>query len=181
MIFHLPTLQYDEDILLLEAELVDFKPFESGMNNGTWFDHAPNWLQGRVRDERCQEVFRVMDDIQKIAGCTDIRPRFYKQEANTEVPMHVDLNTKCSVNIILSDNSGPVVFEDHGEIMYKCAILDTTKRHGVPSYPEERILLKYSIFDQEYEYVCRNVLASSNEVSVKQTENNNLSSKIEST
>ena len=175
MIFHIQTLQYNKDILLLESELVDFENFKSGYQQGTWFDHAPNYFKGIVKDDRCKEVYNVLNQIRSITGIENISPRFYRQQNNTEVPMHKDLGTKCCVNIVLSDNFGPVYFEESGNHLYECALLDTTKMHCVPPYPEERIILKFSIFDYEYEYVCKKFLASSKEVLTKQTENNNLS------
>jgi len=181
MIFHIQTLEYNKDILLLESELVNFENFKSGYNQGTWFDHAPNYFKGRVKDERCKEVYNVLDQIKSITGIENISPRFYKQEKNTEVPMHIDLGTKCCINIVLSDDFGPVRYEKSGNHLYTCAILDTTIRHCVLAYPEERIILKYSIFDYGYEYVSKKFLASSKEVSTKQTEKSNLSSSIGST
>jgi len=155
MIHHIHNLEYDKDILLLESEYMDYTPYENGYNDGSWFSHAPSWLQGHVKDEKYGgEVFRVLNNIKTITGVKDIRPRFYKQKENTEVPMHADIGTQCSINIVLSDNAGPICFEGHGEFTYSCAVLDVTKRHSVPAYPEERILLKYSIFDYGYEYVC---------------------------
>ena len=65
--------------------------------------------------------------------------------------MHSDINTKCCINIILSKDSAPIVFEDIGEVTYKCALLNITKRHMVPAFHLERLLLKFSIFDKTYE------------------------------
>ena len=175
MIFHIQTLQYNKDILLLESELVEFDNFKSGYQQGTWFDHAPNYFKGIVNDKRCKEVYKVLDQIKGITGIENISPRFYKQLADTEVPMHIDLGTKCCINIVLSDNFGPVYYEDSGYHKYECGLLNTTIMHCVPPHPEERIILKFSIFDYEYEYVCKKFLVSLKNISTKQTENNNLS------
>jgi hypothetical protein len=64
--------------------------------------------------------------------------------------MHADYGTKCAINIILSDDAAPIIFEDVGEFNYTCALLNIQERHSVPSYPKERFLLKYSIFDVDY-------------------------------
>ncbi len=175
MIFHIKTLRYNKDILLLESELVEFENFRSGYNQGTWFDYAPNYFKGIVKNKRCKEVHKVLNQIKAITGIENISPRFYKQHADTEVPMHIDLGTKCCINIVLSDNFGPVYYEDTGYYTYECGLLKTTIMHRVPPYPEERIILKYSIFDYEYEYVCKKFLASENDMSTKHTENNSLS------
>ena len=52
---------------------------------------------------------------------------------------------------MLSDDNGPFVFEDIGNVDYKCALLNITKKHEVPSHSAERLLLKFSIFDITYE------------------------------
>tara|TARA_Y100000004_G_scaffold196985_1_gene269114 strand:+ start:5905 stop:6378 length:474 start_codon:yes stop_codon:yes gene_type:complete len=149
-------LDYDEDELLLEAEIVEYKPFESGFRTGSFFDHAPSWMQGHVHEvENFKEVKRLKNYIEEKINSNDVRPRFYRQEKNTEVPPHVDLNTKCAINIVLSDNYGPIKFTGNDSLFYKCAVLDTTKEHSVPPFPEERILLKFSIFDVSYEDVIK--------------------------
>jgi len=149
MLYHL-NLQYNEDLLLLEAESLDYNPFSTGGNKGSWFDYAPTWEQAKVTDLSnfmFKEVKRLTDLIQEVTSSKDVRPRFYKQQENTEVPPHIDHNTKCSINIVLSDNYGPIQFTGQEPAFYKCAVLDTSKEHWVPPYDEERLLLKFSIFD----------------------------------
>ncbi len=155
MLFEI-KLNYDKEKLLKEAEEINFKPFESGFKSGSWFDHAPTWKQAKVPNkEEYSEVLRLNNIIKNKIQSKDVRPRFYKQQSYTEVPRHVDINTKCSVNIILSNNFGPVQFTGHDPRYYKCAVLDTTKEHCVPSYEHERILLKFSIFDIDYDEVVK--------------------------
>lgn len=145
-------IKYDSKALISEHKKIEFKPFTSGKNNGTFFDHAPTWLQGRVKNlNDCPEIKRITEYLCQTLVSQDVRPRFYRQEANTEVPMHTDLNTKCCVNIVLSESAAPIVFEDLGAIEYSCALLNITKRHMVPPHPTERLLLKFSIFDVDYE------------------------------
>ena len=145
-------LSYSTRMLREEAMFVHYKPFETGRKTGSWFDHAPTWLIGRVNDSRlCTEVHRLKRLIEKVVGTGDAKPRYYRQKKSSEVPWHSDMNTKCCVNIILSDEAAPIVFEEVGEVSYKCALLDTTKRHMVPSSEAERLLLKFSIFDRTYE------------------------------
>jgi len=147
-------LQYDKEKLLEEAATIDYKPFESGFNDGNWFDYAPTWKQAKVPNHKnFSEVIRLNNFIKNKIDSIDIRPRFYKQQSNTEVPKHVDINTKCSINIILSDAYGPVVFRKQDPKFYQCAILNTTIEHSVPAYNKERILLKFSIFDKSFDEV----------------------------
>ena len=146
------NIDYSSHMLRDESFLVHYSPFKSGGTSGSWFDNAPTWLQGRVRDTRMYtEIHRLSNLFKKVIECKIIKPRFYKQEAGTSVPFHSDLNTKCCINIILSSKAAPIVFEDIGEVTYKCALLNITKRHMVPEFNTERLLLKFSIFDKSYE------------------------------
>lgn len=145
-------LDYNEEILLLQSETVEYLPYQTNLNTGTWFDYAPTWLQARVQNENLiSEVKRLTEFIKHKINSKEVKPRFYRQEANTEVPPHCDIGTKCAINIILSDNYGPIQFTGYEPMTYKCALLDTTKEHSVPPYPEERMLLKFSIFDVTFD------------------------------
>ena len=160
------NLSYDKIKLLAEMNNIIFNPFNdlgpkqkgtSKIPEGVWFDNPPTWLQGHVIEEY-PEISRVQTQICNLLECKDIRPRYYKQEKNTEVPMHSDRGTLCAINIILSDNHGPIVFKDLGEIYYECAILNLKKEHAVPAFPEERVLLKFSIFDLPYKDAIDNLI-----------------------
>jgi len=152
-------LVYDKDKLVKEMEQVNFLPYndlgpkQKGTSNipeGSWFKNPDTWLLGHVTKE-LPEVSKVVKQLEKLFGSKDIRPRFYKQEANTFVPLHTDTGTLSAVNIILSEDYAPVKFEGLGFINYKCALIDTQKRHGVPEHPTERLLLKFSMFDVSFE------------------------------
>ena len=82
----------------------------------------------------------------------DIHVRYYIQFAGGDLGMHKDYGTKCGINILLSENSGPVVYED-GEHYYTCALLNTQEDHAVPAYEADRLLYKISVMDLEYEEV----------------------------
>ena len=146
------NFNYSRQMLMNESAMVHYAPFRTGKTTGSWFDHAPTWLQGKVNDTRLyREVNRLKKRIEKHTGSQDVRPRFYRQEKNTMVPMHADHNTLCCVNIVLSTHAAPIRFEDVGEVQYKCALLNITERHMVPKFVAERVLLKFSIFDVSYE------------------------------
>lgn len=153
---HNIDLDYNKEKLIAEAEKLNFKPFELPKVYNSWFDYTPTWLQGMVIDgDELPEVSRLGSIISAKTGTLDIRPRFYRQEENTELPMHSDNGTLCSINIILSEEAAPIVFEEGGEFSYDCAILNIQERHSVPAYPKERFLLKYSIFDIDYNEVVK--------------------------
>jgi len=145
-------IDYDRKALISESKIATYKPFETGHNSGSWFDHAPTWLQGRITDlEGFPEIKRLTEHVAHKINSSDVRPRFYRQQANTSVPMHEDQNTRCCINIVLSEKAAPITFEDIGDVDYECALLNITRRHAVKEYPEERLLLKFSIFDVDYE------------------------------
>ena len=144
-------INYDVDKLILESELIDFKPFEikSKKAKGTPFEYFPSWELGRMKKPfgdiaKITQYFKSMFDV-------NIDPRYLKQHANAEVPMHSDNGTQTCINILLSDNFGPITFEDIGDVQYECALINVSKRHAVKKHIEERLLLKLSIFDKSYE------------------------------
>jgi hypothetical protein len=146
------NINYDSKLLIEESKIATYKPFESGYKNNTFFSYAPTWLQGRITNfDNFPEIKKITEYIAYKINSSDVRPRFYKQEANTAVPMHRDQNTKCCVNIVLSEKAAPITYEDIGDIDYKCALLNIRQSHEVKEYPEERLLLKFSIFDVDYE------------------------------
>lgn len=102
------------------------------------------------------EMFNYAQQICDLFNIKNSKPRFYMLGANASLPMHVDVNTTCSLNIVLSEGGAPVKFEDKS-YFYKTAILNTTNRHGVDNGPLDRRLFKISVFDQSFEEVTNNV------------------------
>ena len=153
MIQHL-KINYNKKLLLKESEQITYKPFESGHKSGSWFDHQPDWMYGKIKNKdliNLEETNRILSYIIEKTKATDVRPRIYKQAPNVEVPMHTDQSTKSAINIVLNDEYSPITFEEIGDVLYECALFDTTKRHGVKPHREERVILKYSIFDKSFE------------------------------
>lgn len=160
---------FSQQKLLDEAYSRQYEPFEVPMDDinsdPNWFNngvdvHMDQWTQARFfgheedgsdNVNNYPETNRVTKYFANIIGTKDIRPRFYKLEAGGEVPEHVDHNTKCGVNIILNDNAGPVEFVGVGLFDYRIALLNTSRLHRVPAHPQERILLKLSIMDVDYD------------------------------
>jgi len=83
------------------------------------------------------------------------RARYYIQNKGVYIPPHIDYNTKCSANFILTGSPDPICFED-GEYAYRNAIINTTKKHWVNS-TNKRILFKISYFDIDYEKMLSNI------------------------
>ena len=148
-------IQYDTNKLIEESKKVVWKPFKSKQQAGTFFDYAPTWLQGRVFGPHIDindfpEIRKICNLIKFKIKTDDVRPRFYKQKANTHLPNHTDQDIKCAININLNQKSSPMIFEDNIECNYKCALLNLAKGHSVPKFNKERLVLKFSIFDIEY-------------------------------
>jgi hypothetical protein len=86
------------------------------------------------------------------------KPRFYILKAHSSLPEHVDLNTKCSINVILSETAVAPIIIEGVKFSYSQCLLNTQRRHYVVNGPEDRLLFKLSIFDQEFEDVYQNIL-----------------------
>lgn len=122
----------DREDLIEEMHQQEFKPFRTDF-----------WQQGRVHGE-----FPAISIVNSVINGS---PRFYKQAANMEVPLHVDIGGQCAVNILLKGDNAPITFEDWGDIHYDCALIDIMQKHGVPAHPNERWLFRITIFDRSYE------------------------------
>jgi hypothetical protein len=144
-------LVFNKNLLIDEANKVNFEPFPGFPQLDSWFNNPSTWLIGKVENLTiCPEVNTLLLSIKHKLDCSDVRPYYYKQEANSEVPTHKDYNTQCSINIILSEIYTPIVFENYGEIKYTCALLNLQEQHSVSACPDTRLLIKFSIFDKTY-------------------------------
>lgn len=106
------------------------------------------WLISRYNNDYIRSI---MMDLGVAA-----KPRFYWTEPNSTIPEHVDYNTTCSFNFVLSDNPAPVTFGDK-EYTYEQCLLNTTLPHAVYNNNSERILLKLSVFDISYKDVIKKI------------------------
>ena len=142
------NLEYDIDKLNDEVKDLDFQPFNlytKGYNEST--DAA--WWIARIREDK--HVYPQINKIYKLLEADFIA--IHMQYANTRVNTHIDPNSLCCVNILLSGDTGPVIFEDYGKIYYKCALFNNQEWHAVPSYNKERLLLKFAYSKRSYEKV----------------------------
>jgi len=146
------NLDINYNLLRFQADDAPFKPLKirKEQAQNTFFEYAPTWQFGRIYEPvgHMKELHELFTDIFQDPK---IWINYLKQDANTSVPMHADSGTICAVNIIVSDNAGPITFENIGDVEYKCALINTSQRHAVKAYPEERILLKYSMKTKTYE------------------------------
>ena len=87
----------------------------------------------------------------------DAEPKFYILQANTQLLPHIDQDTTCSINFLLSDGAAPVRFSEN-EYYYRTALLNTTRTHSVDKYPKDRILFKLSIKAEGFDIVKQKIL-----------------------
>lgn len=117
--------------------------------------HGPvrDWFITRVEDDE------YISSIKKAFRIPNAKPRFYRLKANASLPEHVDMGTKCSINVLLSDEPAPIIIEGR-EFYYTSCLLNTQRNHYVVNGPIDRLLFKLSILDQEFDEVYANNLNS---------------------
>ena len=142
-------IPFDKEKLLNEANIV--KSFAKGYTDDRYPGmELDKWLMLRHTNDYIKSLMRAIG----VEG----KPRFYWLEPNAVIPEHVDNGTLCAVNFVLTENPAPVNFSGE-KYTYKVGVLDTTKPHSVVNGPEERILFKISIVNEDYETVVNKLLA----------------------
>lgn len=101
-----------------------------------------DWKISRYTDSAIEKVIKDFE----VEG----RPRFYWLKPFAVIPEHTDNETQCSINIILSEDPAPITIQGQN-FYYNQALLDTTVPHSVVNGPEERIMLKISIFNESFQ------------------------------
>lgn len=104
-----------------------------------------DWLVGHHISEY---VKKIMSDF-KVTG----KPRFYWLQPYAVIPEHVDNETLCGLNFILTDQSSPISFGDQ-HYFYESILVNTTLPHSVVNNEHERILFKISVFNETFEQVA---------------------------
>lgn len=136
----------NKDKLLVVADSV--KDIARPYTDPRYEKSLDTWLILRYSNDYIEQIMKDFD----VEG----KPRFYWQEPNSVLPMHVDHNTTCSINFVITDDPAPVTVGDV-DYVYKQCVLDTTKLHGVTTGDEERIILKISIFNESYEDLIKRI------------------------
>ena len=122
--------------------------------------HSVNYIDPRI--EKIARNWKVIKHtspyIEKIINDFGVggSPRFYWLDPDTRLRTHVDNGTTCSINLILNENPAPVTMSNV-DMFYTQALLDTTVPHSVTNGPEERVLLKISIFDKTFKEVAQQI------------------------
>jgi hypothetical protein len=140
-IMHL-KLEYDKIKLREEFRRLDFKTFFTSPNI------KDTWLRATLQDTN---DYPIIDSLHKKFKGSNIIA--FTLRPNAYVHMHTDPKTRCAVNIILSDDYGPAIFEEFGEVKYECALFNNSRMHMVPAYPKERLLLMFAYLENSYEEI----------------------------
>lgn len=150
MIEPLVLLNYPLDIKILWRDAENARTTSEPYGNDPRYpnQHHDQWLISRHTSEY---INQIMEDFE-VTG----KPRFYWLMPNAHLPEHIDYNTKCSINFILSDDEAPVTIEGR-DYFYKQALLNTTRPHSVTNGKSLRLLLKISLFDEAFEDLAKRI------------------------
>ena len=131
----------DKALLLQQANeaKINAKPYD---NPSTTKPPRDEWKINRYTSEYIEQIANDLGIICK--------PRFFWLAPNTILGKHKDVSTLCSVNFILSDDIAPITIEGV-DYTYSQALLNVQRFHNVINGPEERVLLKLSVFDHTFD------------------------------
>lgn len=146
-----PVIHLDYDLdkftLLKEAQLA--KSASRPYTDSRYPDlKLEKWLIGHWSSEYTD---RIMKDFEVVG-----RPRFYWLEPYAVIPEHIDNETTCSLNFILTEDPAPIIIEEK-TYTYQQVLLDTTRLHKVINNEHERIMLKISIFDEPFTDLAKRI------------------------
>lgn len=142
-VLHL-NYKIDKQRLLDEAAAV--KHTAVGYTDSRYPDLSmDDWLVGHHTSEY---VKKIMSNF-KVTG----KPRFYWLQPYAVIPEHVDNETLCGLNFILTDQASPISFQEK-DYIYQSALVNTALPHGVENNQHERIMFKISIFNETFEQVA---------------------------
>ena len=137
---------YDKERLLKEAmDNEGYTPFVDPLTKIT----IDAWLIKHVKEDSSY-AWDIAKDFMSLTGMR-CKPRFYDQREGFTLPFHTDRGTKCSINIVLSDDPDPILFRD-GTVIYEVGLLNTEVEHSVIS-TKQRYLYKLSFFDNTFDEV----------------------------
>ena len=136
----------------LEHYQNEFKAYED-----IRYDAMDNWKV--LRDKPLKVLTKQCEKF-----CTDIGlkgiPRYYILDNKSILPPHVDLNTECSINHVLSSDAAAITYTNYGDYKYKTALINTQEEHSVDNTKYgNRYLYKISFFDHTFEDVKDRILA----------------------
>jgi len=125
-------------------------------------EHNVGWNVFRWNDIEFNSIpipLSIRDDFESLYDDLNIRqfnpsPRFYYLPSGSYLPSHKDDGTQCSVNFLLSGTEESIIVEGE-HYTYTQGVLNTQVLHSVDNRDgsSDRMLLKFSIFDNVYSEV----------------------------
>jgi len=110
-------------------------------------------LDGNIIDKfyilKMTDDLYINDIVEKIGF--EARPRFLFMKTGCHLPLHIDANTQCAINIYLGleDDPDPIIIRGENHY-YRQAVIDVTKLHTV-NVTKDRLIFKFSFFNNSYD------------------------------
>lgn len=116
----------------------------------------------RLEDmNECHVAHRIANNLAHMI-IHEVKPRYYKQQAGSDLNTHRDVGATVALNVVL-EGSGPIRFDDEIDIYYKCAILDVTQLHSVRT-EDTRVLFRLTMDGISYEEVIDCIRGKENDI-----------------
>tara|TARA_R110000744_G_scaffold145473_1_gene258151 strand:+ start:3026 stop:3532 length:507 start_codon:yes stop_codon:yes gene_type:complete len=152
---HLPISEIIREDLITEFYKNQHRAKVFTASNKIETRSVPNYKVIRNEDmEDCHLANNIASNISLLIR-TEVKPRYYIQEAESDLNPHRDVGATVAINIILK-GTGPVCFDNTYEMSYNCAILDVTQLHSVRT-EDTRILFRMTMNDISYEEVLSRI------------------------
>ena len=166
--------EFDRKRLLQEAISIGwYKPFTDVGNQSNeefveWLDKNPHLkkkvskfyknLRVHVKEaDKCPYALEIAKYFTDLTG-EESYPRFYHQKKGYRLSLHTDRGTKCSINLVLTEDPDPMYFENGEQVYYTVGLLNTSEKHAVHA-TEDRYLFKLSFAETTFEEI-KDVLSS---------------------
>ena len=140
------------------------KEFFKSYINDQWEDsnvlykEYMSWKNNKFFVQEIKDFDRpLLREIKNIWNYLGIRPKewrcnFFRVLPGGELPLHVDVLSKSSVVIPVTEMTGPLYFDDGMEVLYQnMTVINTKVAHGVKAPTVERIVFHMGLHDIPFE------------------------------
>jgi len=145
------------------------KSFFKKYITGNWKDSNDlykeymSWENNKFFVQEIKDFDRpLLREIKKIWNYLGIRPKewrcnFFRVLPGGELPLHVDVLSKSSVVIPVTEMTGPLYFKDGTEVLYQnMTVINTKIAHGVKAPSVERIVFHMGLHDINFKDITIN-------------------------
>jgi hypothetical protein len=136
------NIDCDRQKLLNEFNSVELVPYTPSrpIKADTWFSYQPDWLTLTIKDySNFPEIKKIKDLIMNTFKLEPIG-KLFQLSKGVEIPPHKDMGHRSCINIVLSNDPAPVTYKNYGDVVYKTAILNVSKRHSVNAGPQRKVI-----------------------------------------